>query len=202
MSCADGRLCVDAIVLASGFSRRFGHNNKLLYPFCGQPLASHTLKLLCGMSVFGRVLFVWASDEVKQLAAQYPVELIHNPNAHFDVGNSAKLGVQHSNAEHYMFFSCDQPLLTKELIHTMLHAQKPGHITVPCYGGQQSHPAVFSADFRQDFLALPHGVAPRIIKKHHAEKVQCIEVSSPYTLADVDTQEQLEALQSYYQNKI
>ncbi|MDR2159652.1 MAG: hypothetical protein LBP23_06260, partial [Treponema sp.] len=35
--------------MASGFSRRFAPENKLLVPFRGKPLARHTLDLVLGM---------------------------------------------------------------------------------------------------------------------------------------------------------
>ena len=47
-----------AILMASGFSRRFGDENKLLVPFRDKPLARHTLDLVLSVRVWERVFFV------------------------------------------------------------------------------------------------------------------------------------------------
>jgi molybdenum cofactor cytidylyltransferase len=75
------RDCVDAILMASGFSRRFGEENKLLVPFRGKPLAAYTLDLVMGLryaggaaggeagpACFGTVFFVAADPAVIALA--------------------------------------------------------------------------------------------------------------------------------------
>jgi CTP:molybdopterin cytidylyltransferase MocA len=53
---------INAILMASGFSRRFGSANKLLATFRGKPLARHTLELACALDVFNRV-FLPANTE-------------------------------------------------------------------------------------------------------------------------------------------
>jgi CTP:molybdopterin cytidylyltransferase MocA len=54
--------------MASGFSRRFAPENKLLVPFRGKPLARHTLDLVLGMDCFAGIFFVAACNEVAALA--------------------------------------------------------------------------------------------------------------------------------------
>jgi molybdenum cofactor cytidylyltransferase len=83
--------------MASGFSRRFGEENKLLVPFRGKPLAGYTLDLVMtlrhtpgaadrerGMACFGAVFFVAADPAV--------IALAEDPDARGRGGSPAKTG--------------------------------------------------------------------------------------------------------------
>ena len=61
---------VYAIILAAGFSSRFGSENKLLVPFRGKPLALHTIDLICGIGseLFDGIFVVYSDERVAALA--------------------------------------------------------------------------------------------------------------------------------------
>jgi CTP:molybdopterin cytidylyltransferase MocA len=86
--------------MASGFSRRFAPENKLLVPFRGKPLARHTLDLVLGMDCFTRVFFVAARDETAALARDGPERLRVIRNGHPERGQreSIRLGVEAASA--------------------------------------------------------------------------------------------------------
>ncbi|MDR0601913.1 MAG: NTP transferase domain-containing protein, partial [Treponema sp.] len=52
---------MDAVLLASGFSRRFGNADKLLVLFREKPLARYTLELTSGLGRFREIFFIAAS---------------------------------------------------------------------------------------------------------------------------------------------
>jgi molybdenum cofactor cytidylyltransferase len=87
-----------AILLASGFSRRFGKENKLLFPFRGKSLARHTLDLVRDTEVWSGIFFVCADDRVAALAACAadgpPIELIRNAAPEKGRRESVRLGVE------------------------------------------------------------------------------------------------------------
>jgi molybdenum cofactor cytidylyltransferase len=195
-----------AILLAAGFSRRLGGQNKLLAPFGGKPLAQHTLDLVCGMGCFERVFFVYADEAVADLAGDLEVTGVYNSAPEKGQGESVRLGLTaavHAAAglsgnveeDYYMFFPCDQPLLDQDTVRLLLDAARPGRITEPaCPGGNQS-PSLFSASFLDELLALKQGEHPRLLKARHPQALIKVEIADPVMLADIDTLEDLRKLE-------
>lgn len=182
---------VDAILMASGDSARFGEADKLLAPFRGAPLLAHTIRLALGLGCFGSIFLVCASREVARLAEGLPVRVLDNRAPGRGMCESVRLGVEASGAEHYLFFPCDQPFLEKATVEAILAAGAPGRIVVPEYRGVPGNPTLFSAWFRGELLTLPDGEAPRRLKKRHPQAVDTVAVASPWPLRDIDTPEDL-----------
>ncbi|MDR3334637.1 MAG: nucleotidyltransferase family protein [Treponema sp.] len=187
---------VDAILMASGFSQRFGKENKLLVPFRGKPLARYTLEVVSSLPCFNRVFFVAAEAAVISLAWNLPVRVIQNDQAEQGQRESIRLGVTASDAAHYMFFPCDQPFLDGDTIRQLLALRSRGRIVQPAYQGVPSTPAIFSAVFREELLSLAPGEHPRDIKGRHRSAVTTLELSSPLPLFDIDDPAMLEKMQT------
>jgi molybdenum cofactor cytidylyltransferase len=190
-----------AILLASGFSKRFGGRNKLSVPFRGKPLARYTLELAIELGFPGGIYFVTASDDVAALTADLPgVKTIKNFAPEKGLRESVRLGVEAAcakpapDAEYYLFFHCDQPLLDAATVKLILEERCHGCIVEPRYHGRPGNPCLFSALFREELLSLGEGKTPRFIKERHPEKVRGVEVSNPLILEDVDNEEALERL--------
>ncbi len=64
---------VDVILLASGFSRRFGGGNKLLRTFRGKTLIARALELACSLSLGGKAILVHAAPETAAAALRSAV---------------------------------------------------------------------------------------------------------------------------------
>ncbi len=187
---------VDAILMASGFSRRFGGQNKLLAPFLGQPLALHTLRLACGLPGLGRVFLVAASPEVAALAAGTRAEVLDNRRPARGARESVRLGVEASRAEHYLFFPCDQPLLDAATVEAVLAKAAPGRISAPSWQGAPGNPVLFSAAFRQELLNLAEGEHARDLKTRHPQCVTDVPLQSPLPLRDADSPDTLAELEA------
>jgi molybdenum cofactor cytidylyltransferase len=188
--------------MAAGFSKRFGSENKLLATFKGKALARHTLDLVCTMACFEGIFFVYADNEVAALAQGLPVTTVLNPSPEQGQGGSALLGVKAigtvaKNNSHYLFLTCDQPLLDPGTLQLLLDAARPGYIVEPgCPGDTGDHrgPSVFSASFREELLALRPGEYPRLLKSRHPQAVITVEVPNLIVLADIDTPSDLARL--------
>lgn len=189
---------VDAILLASGFSARFSMGNKLLWPFAGQPLATHTLGLVCSLPYFTKVHFVYASPAVGALARGYNINAIQNTQPQNGQGESVRLGVLASSASYYMFFPCDQPLLSTAYIAALLHKRSHGKIVLPTSGGQPYSPTVFCSSFRQRLLKLKGGQSPRSIFAAQPGCLLHVPLPSAWPLQDIDTLEDAKRLGEYY----
>ena len=187
---------VDAILMASGYSRRFGSQNKLLTPLGGKPLALHVLQLVCGMPQFGKVFFVYADDAVGALAQGLPAQKLHNRHPSLGMRESIRLGVTASDADYYAFFPCDTPLLDAETISAVLENRAEGKIIYPECDGLPGNPAVFSSRFRQELLHLQQGQHAKDLKGRHPDSLIAVPVENAHVLADIDTVNDLMELSS------
>lgn len=193
---------IDAVLLASGFSRRFGADDKLLARFRGKALARHTLDLVCGLNAgplrpFRRIFFVAAGDAVKALAAGLPVTVIHNSAPEKGRRESVRLGVAAGGAgpegpDYYLFFPCDQPLLDEETVFRVLEARRPGCIVEPRFNGNPGNPCLFASVFREELLSLGPGERPGGIKARHAGALIPAELEDGAPLMDIDDPAALE----------
>lgn len=187
---------VDAILMASGFSQRFGDEDKLLALFCGKPLAQHALDLACGFAGFGQVFFVAARPAVQRLAQGRACTLLENLHPERGARESIRLGVLASKADYYLFLPCDQPLLDEATLTKIMAVRRPGCIVEPHFEGTPGSPALFSATFRDELLALQDGQNARIIKQKHPAAVVKVPFVCPLPLCDIDTPAALAQLEA------
>ncbi len=185
---------VDAVLMASGFSKRFGKENKLLAPFCGKPLAYYPLKLACDCGLFQHIFFVCNNAEVESLANHFPVTVLHNANAQNGAGESVRLGVQASDAEYYLFLPCDQPLLDFETLQKIVKMRKPNRIVQPCFENRVGSPVLFSSFFQKELCSLMPNEAARKVIQRHPQEVLRLPLETEAPLLDVDTPQDLLAL--------
>jgi molybdenum cofactor cytidylyltransferase len=198
-----------AILMASGFSRRFGSENKLLVPFRGKPLARYTLDLVCGLNCFREIFFITACDQVAALAEDLPVRVIRNRSPEKGRRESIRLGVEaaitaaaiaaadnEKGSSYYVFFPCDQPLLDPETLKRILEARKPGCIVEPRCRGRPGNPCLFSDVFWEELLTLKEGEQAKVIKARHPNAIIPIEAPNPLAFADIDNLDDLNILEN------
>jgi molybdenum cofactor cytidylyltransferase len=193
---------VAAILLASGFSERFGGRNKLLTPFLGKPLARYTLELAAKMDFSGGIYFIAASCDVAALAADLDaVRVIKNAAPEKGLRESVRLGVEaaRQDARHFLFFNCDQPFLDACTVESVLKEREHGCIVEPRYRAKPGTPCLFSDVFRGELLSLADGETPRLIKARHPEAIRGVDISNPLALEDIDDEETFNRLLSSYQ---
>ena len=188
---------IAAILMASGFSERFGKQNKLLVDFRGKPMARYALELAAGMNFSGGIFLVASSGDVAALASDFgAVRAIKNTAPEKGLRESVRLGVQAAGTEpdYYLFFPCDQPFLDAATVQSVLDARAPGCIVEPRYGGRPGNPCLFSAVFRRELLSLNEGETPRLLKSRYPQALRGVEISSPLALEDIDDEETLRRL--------
>jgi molybdenum cofactor cytidylyltransferase len=207
---------VAAILMASGFSRRFGSENKLLVPFRGKPLARYSLDLACSMKqdttdnspakdCFSDIFFVVQDIQTAALARGLPVTVLRNNAPEKGRRESVRLGTGAAEESgYYFFFPCDQPFLDTETVRLMLAARRPGCIVEPCFQGRHGSldyhgslvchgsPSLFSALFRDELLTLGEGEKPKIIKARHPDALIDVEIPNRLALLDIDRPEDIE----------
>ena len=188
----------DAVILASGFSKRFGEN-KLLLNLGGKPLFRHIIDTVKDCGIFENVFVVSQYDEILENASGcVPLK---NTKANEGISASVKLGAENSNADHIMFFVCDQPLLSKETIadfrKRFIESQKGmGFIK---YDETYGIPAIFSAEYKSEILKLSGDTGAKSLSKKYPEDVFLYEAENPAELKDCDTKEDFAEIEKIYE---
>lgn len=192
---------VDAVLMASGLSRRFGQQNKLLVPFMEKPLARYTLELVCGSGLFNNVHFIYNQEEVAELATKLPVTLLYNKDASNGAFESIRLGAAQTQADYCLFLTCDQPFLTKQTLQAILSCKKDNCIIIPQYKGKNGNPVLFSRPFFKELASLSEGEKGKTVINRHQEQQVFVEIKDKWSLFDIDTPEDLRIAEQYAANQ-
>jgi len=190
-----------AILMASGFSKRFGGRNKLLVPFRGKALARYTLELASSLDFRGGIYFITPSAEIAALTSDLPnISVIINTRAEKGLRESVRLGVEAADADtaYFLFFPCDQPFLDRSTVRRILDERQPGCIVEPRYRDRPGNPGLFSVFFREELLSLAEGETPRIIKARHPQALRVVDVPDPLILEDIDDEETLRRFENSF----
>lgn len=189
---------IGCVILASGESVRFG-SNKLLADFCGKPLLNHLLDALPGGLV---TVVVTRSAAVCELAKAKGFRcLLHRQP---EVRDTIRLGLSAlPDTDGCLFCVGDQPLLTAETIKKVVDAYREDatRIVRAAYGDRQGNPVLFPPSLYSELETLAEGEAGVTVIRRHPDLVRTVQAAFAEELADVDTQEALEALQKLIQPK-
>ena len=156
----------------------------------GKPLVLYTLELACSLP-FKTVHLIAADAKVIELGRRFPVQIQQNLNPQRGQCESVRLGTLNSKAEYYMFFTCDQPFMTAEIVLAVCEKAAPEKIVFPTHNEQHAAPNLFSRTFRDELLNLKDGENARVIKNRHPDALVPVPVSDARMLVDIDTKEDL-----------
>ncbi len=148
-------MAISAIIMAAGFSRRFG-KDKLKVGINCMLCIEYVLEAVKAGDFQNRVC-VSNDEEVKQICAEYGIACVANENAEVGRSSSIRAGINAVNENSdYMFFVGDQPFINTEIINTMLkkHYENPQKIIAPLYGEKMGNPIIFPNSFKQRLLQL------------------------------------------------
>lgn len=152
-------MSVAAIILAAGASRRLGQPKQLL-EYHGEPLLARAIRIAkeCGASRVFTVL--GANVEIICASMQFgDATLVVNDHWQMGMATSIHAGLRAMDAADphvtgALLMSCDQPLLTADLLRTLIgafEAQASPAIVCSSYGDVRGVPAIF-----------PRGVFPQL----------------------------------------
>lgn len=179
-----------AILLAAGYSRRFGDANKLLHPLPdGTPLGVRAAQTL--RQVFQHVIAV-VNPESGELAQHYQrlgVEVLTNVFAAQGMGLSLATGIAHSpGRKGWVIALADMPFIRAETVRQVADSLAVGApLAAPCYERQRGHPVGFSGQFEAELLALNRDRGAQGIIQRHRQSLHLLAVDDPGILHDIDT---------------
>jgi molybdenum cofactor cytidylyltransferase len=182
------------ILLAAGFSRRFGTDDKLLYPLPnGTAIAiSAAQRLIAALPLSVAVVRPENTYLAERLRALGLHVAFCPENAHHmadslicAVRYATQFAQQHDG---FVIALGDMPYIKPATIVAVANAVTAGAaIAIPTFNGQRGHPVGFAATFRLELEQLSGDEGARAIVKRHAHQVVLVACEDGGILADIDT---------------
>lgn len=190
-----------AVIMASGYGRRFGAN-KLLEKVGGKTLIERALDQTEG--IFARRVVVTRYEEIAAICRERDADcVLHNFPERNDTVRIGVEYLQHCFGEQkqpagYLFCPADQPLLTRETLETLaLSASRHGTsdgIFRLAYQGRDGAPVLFGGAYGKELVSLPEKKGGSFLIKRYPARVFRVEASGEWEIADVDTPKELERM--------
>lgn len=180
------------ILLAAGFSVRFGAADKLLHKLPdGRPLAlaaAHNLLAALPQSI---AVVRPGNALLARLLQDAGFAVVRCPEHALGMGDSLAAGVSCAMQEEsggFVVALADMPFIRPETIARVADALRTGAgIAAPVYRGQRGHPVGFAAEYAQELAALQGDTGARAVLARHASAVRLLECEDPGVVADIDT---------------
>jgi len=174
---------VVAVVLAAGSSSRLGRPKQEVV-YRGETLLQRAVRF--ASHVADEVIVVSNTPLILD------VRVVVNAHAAEGIASSIRAGVTAAlDASRLLITLCDQPLVTDVHLRALLNTRAP--IVATGYAGIAGVPAVFSAAYFSDLLALQGDRGARAVIEAHRDAVTVV----PFEGAsiDIDTEEDVDKLQ-------
>jgi molybdenum cofactor cytidylyltransferase len=188
------------ILLAAGFSRRFGENNKLLHPLAdGRPIALAAAQNLIQALPTVIAIVRPENHDLAELLMVAGLQVFACGEHEQEMADSLAAVVRYSSVfaasdKGFVIALADMPYIRPETILAVANALASGaSIVVPTYQNQRGHPVGFAAKYRNELEALRGDEGARSILKRHQSEIYMLECDDAGILADIDTPSDLKA---------
>jgi molybdenum cofactor cytidylyltransferase len=189
------------ILLAAGFSRRFGTADKLLQTLPdGRPIALAAAENLIKAIPLTIAVLRPENTALANLLENAGLKIVFCGTQDMEMADSLSAAVHYSaqfneSSTGFVIALADMPCIKPDTISAVAHELNAGAaIVAPAYLGKRGHPVGFSAKFRTELEQLTGDEGARAILKLHADQIQLLECNDPGVLADIDTPQDLTAL--------
>jgi molybdenum cofactor cytidylyltransferase len=189
------KVSLAAVIMASGSSRRYGKENKLLQKIGGKTFFTRVLETIVRSDTFSAIIVVTRYDEIIIEAEKYwNITCIYNKNADEGISESVKKGVEAADREGsdgYMFIPCDQVFLSEKTIRKLSveFVEKSDSIVSPLFNGEFVSPVIFPKRFKERLLKLTGDKGGRGIISENRGSITGIEINDEKEIRDIDTPE-------------
>lgn len=184
---------VGALILAAGFSNRFG-SVKLL------------AKLENGLTVFEQTqqqlaavipeYYVITRPELSDALAPYSDHLQVFQEAERGMGATLAFGIGLAGAwDSCLVCLADMPMIRSAVYQQIADASAADKIIVPNFAGQSGNPVAFGSAFYEELSTLTGDAGGRPVLRQHPDAVITLPVDSEAVLQDIDTPQDLVRLQ-------
>lgn len=198
-----GGVC--AIVLAAGLSSRMGEPKSLIR-IAGRPLLALGLDAVRHSHVAGIVVVLGAaSEQVRKEVGLERAHVVVNPAYAEGMSTSIRLGLRavEPDATAFLFVLGDQPLVTSSTINALIDRQRAtgARIVLPVYRRVRGNPVLLHRSLAGEIERITGDAGCRPIVAAHADEVVEVPVEDPGILIDIDTPEDVGALESALENR-
>ena len=182
------------ILLAAGFSRRFGAEDKLLQPLPDGRLiavaaAEHLIEAIPSC-----VAVVRAENKVlAEMLTSKGFKLVFCDESKPEMADSLATAIRFAGGfaeanDGFVIALADMPYIEAATIRAVAEQLGEGEsIVMPSYQGQRGHPVGFSAKFRHELESLQGDEGARSIVKRYPDEVCLFACVDAGILADIDT---------------
>ena len=181
-------MIVTTIVLAAGLSERMGRN-KLLLPFRGRSIISHTVEK--ALMISERVVVVTGNerDKVEEASSSFHVDFVFNPDFKTGQRSSTMAGILSVRNDDFAIIPGDLPLFSTEDAIRAFQALSSSPTSRCTYSSLPGHPVAYRKENRDRLLSYPGTM------KSYLNERGCASVpSSLGSVFDLDTPEKYSLL--------
>lgn len=188
------------ILLAAGFSLRFGSTNKLLQCLPdGRPIALASAENLIKAIPVSIAVLRPKNKDLTELLINAGLNIVFCTEDNQEMADSLATGIRFSvNFEAandgFVIALADMPYIQTETIVAVANKVADGaSIVIPTYQNQRGHPVGFSAKFRSELENLQGDEGARSIIKRYTDEVELLPTDDAGILVDIDTPNDLSA---------
>lgn len=188
------------IYLASGNSKRFGEENKLLKKIGTKPMYRYGLDRLvdiCKSRENCEIVVVTQYEEIIKEAYESIVRTTFCLESKYGISWSIKAGIKAAkDADYYAFFVADQPDMKRETIEGFLSFMADGDCELGCVRTEENlgNPVWFSKKYKKELLSLTGDCGGKKILKKHIENARFFKVLEESELCDIDYPKEMQAM--------
>lgn len=186
------------ILLAAGFSRRFGTSNKLLQPLPNGCLIAQAAAKSLIDAIPVSVAVVRPDNKIlADLLQGVGLKVLLCSDQDTEMADSLSAAIKYASSfsepnDGYVIALADMPYVDFRTIAAVASKLTEGaSIVVPTYQGRRGHPVGFSEKFRSELEDLHGDEGARSILKRHLEEITFLECNDSGILVDIDAPEDL-----------
>lgn len=186
------------ILLAAGFSRRFGAEDKLLQPLSdGRPIALAAATHLIQAIPLSIAVIRPDNEALAALLSHAGLRVVFCTEQDQEMADSLVMAIRYSARfeeanDGFVIALADMPYIQTSTISKV--ATKLGNgasIVIPTYNDQRGHPVGFASRFRRELEHLHGDEGARSIIKRYPDEVHLLPCDDAGILADIDTKADL-----------
>lgn len=184
---------IGALVLAAGFSSRFGSHKLRATLTNGQTVIQQTLSHI---HYAGLPSIVVTREELLDQLNLTNTKVVAFPDAANGMGASLAFGISKiPDWDGCLVCLADMPFIESSTYRQIADRIQRSSIVLPCYQKKLGNPVGFGADFFPELASLQGDAGGRAVTETHPNAVVDLEVDDMAILNDIDTPDDLTRLQ-------